>query len=127
LGILSTGDTNMKALVLIFALAATTFAATLADVSGDWSVDGEVYGTAVKYTCNLTQEGEKLSGTAKLDSGDAAVTGSVADKSVTWQFEVPYNGQMLTLVFDGTVESEKSIKGKIQVAGIEGAFSATKN
>ena len=50
-------------------------------------------------TLKLNQDGEKLTGTAKLEGKDLPVTGSVHDKAVTWQFDVDYNCSPLTMVF----------------------------
>jgi hypothetical protein len=114
----------MRGLVLAFVLVATAATAFAADLSGTWNVDGTVYGNAVKYSCALKQDGEKLSGTATLDGKDHPVTGTIQDKAVSWTFQIEYNGAPLDLAFTGTLESETDIKGKIAVMGVEGDFTA---
>jgi hypothetical protein len=113
-------------LVLVVGAASAAFAAVAPSVSGAWSVDGTVYGNTVKYDCTLEQDGEKLTGTAKIEGKDIPLTGSVKESEVTWSLDVDYNGQPLTVVFTGTLGSEKAMSGKIAVAGVEGEFTATK-
>lgn len=124
----------MKSVLCALALAAVVFSAVVAraaDVNGMWDVDGNVYGNQVTYTLTVKQEGDKLSGTAKMVGQDKEipVTGTIADKQVTWQFDVPYQGQTYTLVYSATLASDTAtdIAGKITVAGIEGQFTAKKH
>ena len=114
----------MKSMLLTLVLVLTAVTAYAASLSGTWNVDGSVYGNGVKYVCTLEQDGEKLTGTAKLEGKDLPVTGSVHDKAVTWQFDVDYNGSPLTMVFTGTLASDTDMRGKIAVAGVEGEFTA---
>ncbi len=124
----------MKSVLCALALAVVVFSAVTvraADVNGMWDVDGNVYGNQVTYTLTVKQEGDKLTGTAKMvgQDKDIPVTGMIADKQVTWQFDVPYQGQTYTLVYSATLASDTAtdIAGKITVAGIEGQFTAKKH
>jgi hypothetical protein len=115
-------------------LAAATLALVLtavvvaADASGTWNVEGEVVGNAVKFTCVLKQEGATLSGTATLADSNKPlpVKGSVKDKVVTFQFDVEWQGTTYTDVFTGPLGDNGVINGKIEVAGVEGTFTAKK-
>src|SRR5262249_39661115 len=126
---------SMKQVLCVLALLVVAFSAmpayAAADVSGMWDVDGNVYGNQVTYTFTVKQEGDKLTGSAKFVGQDkeTPVTGMVADKQVTWQFDVPYQGQTYTLVYTATLASDtaKDMAGKITVAGIEGQFTAKKH
>ncbi len=112
---------------LVFALCLVVATATLsaADVSGTWKVDGDVYGNAIKMTCTLKQDGEKLSGTGALaENTNGTLTGSVKDAAVTFEFDTP--DQAYHLVFTGKLQAEGSLKGTISVAGVEGTFTAVK-
>jgi hypothetical protein len=108
-----------------FALAAVT--ALAADVSGTWKVDGDVVGNPVKLSCALKQQGATLSGTATFEDGkNAAVTGSVKESTVTFEFDSEHEGTIYHLVFTGTLGEDGGMKGTIAVAGVEGTFTATK-
>jgi hypothetical protein len=115
---------SVKGLLMALVLVATAATAFAADPSGTWNVDGSVYGNAVKYACTIKQDGEKLTGTATLEGKDRPLTGTVKDNTVTWTFQVEYNGSPLDLVFTGTMDSDTDIKGKIAVMGVEGEFTA---
>jgi hypothetical protein len=114
----------LKISVLVAALAAGAVTALAADVSGTWNVDGNVYGNPVKYACTLKQDGDKLTGTARIQEKDVPVTGTIQEKAVMWRFDVEYNGAPLEMVFNGTLASDTDIKGTIAVAGVEGEFTA---
>jgi hypothetical protein len=108
----------------IVGLAAVT--AVAADVAGTWNVDGDVVGNPVKFACTLTQDGEKLTGTATLEGKDIPVTGTAQDAAVTFEFDSEHQGTTYHLVFTGTVGDDGGLKGKIAVAGVEGTFTAKK-
>jgi hypothetical protein len=118
----------MKKLALAVCMgiaAAVSVAALAADVTGTWNVDGDVVGNPVTFSCAVKQEGDKLSGKANLQGSEIAVTGSVKEKAVTFEFDSP--DQQYHLVFTGTLaEDGKAISGSIAVAGVEGTFKATK-
>lgn len=116
----------MKKLLLTVCAVVLTLVSTLAaDVSGTWKIDGDVYGNAVKFTTALKQDGETLTGTATLEGGkDVPVTGSVKDKTVSFEFDTADN--QYHLVFTGTLGDDGGIKGTIAVAGVEGVFAAVK-
>ncbi len=117
----------MKTLLLAFCLLALSVtAAHAADVSGTWNVDGDVYGHPVKFTCDLTQEGETLSGTAALETANVPVTGSVKDALVVFEYDTEAEGVLYHLVFTGKLDEAGVMRGTIAVAGVEGTFTATK-
>ena len=115
---------SIASAVFVIALAA---AVSAADVSGTWDVNGDVQGHPVVFACELTQEGETLSGTAKIDVQDVPITGSVKEDSVTFELDAT-DGQGIThhLVFTGTVGEDGEITGTIAVSGAEGYFTAKK-
>ena len=117
----------MKSIALaacVIALAAATVSGV--DVSGTWDVNGDVQGHPVVFACELMQEGETLSGTAKLEVKDAPITGSVKEDSVTFEFEADNQGTTYHLVFSGTVGEDGGMAGTIAVSGAEGYFTAKK-
>ena len=111
------------ALCLIAVAAVTVFAA---DVAGTWNVDGDVVGNPVKFTTVWKQDGETLSGMATLEGKDTPVTGTVKDKTVTFEFDNDHEGTTYHLVFTGTLGDDGGLKGSIAVAGVEGTFTATR-
>ena len=110
-----------RIILAAFLIAVTAAVASAADLSGTWEVDGDVQGHAVKYTGTFEQQGQTLSGTARLADGrEVAVTGTVDDTKASWTFEV--DGYVLT--FSGTVDSDDDMKGTIEVSGAWGDFTA---
>ncbi len=114
-------------LLTLSAVSLAAVTALAADFPGTWKVDGEVYGNPVKFSCALKQQDAALSGTATFEGGkDLAVTGSVKEKAVTFEFDVEHEGTPYHLVFTGTLGEDGGMKGTIAVAGVEGSFTATK-
>jgi hypothetical protein len=115
------------ALTLAFAITLATIVTAAVDVSGTWKVDGDVVGNAINFTCTLKQSGETLTGKATLLGKEVPVTGTVKGTTVSFQFDVEYQGNTYTDVFTGPLSDKNdSIDGKIEVAGVEGVFSAKK-
>jgi hypothetical protein len=98
------------------------------DVTTTWNLTGNVEGVTFTETCALTQSDVKLSGTCKDDLATRVVTGSVADKSLTFSHPSEYQGQALTLTFTGHVDDAGALSGAVDVQplGYSGTFSATK-
>jgi hypothetical protein len=117
---------SLRSIVTVLVVVAAATTALAADLTGTWNVDGIVYGNPVKYACTLKQDGDKLTGTAKLEGKDYPVAGTVTDAVVTWKFQIEYNGAPLELEFTGAKASDAEIKGKIAVMGVEGEFTATR-
>jgi hypothetical protein len=115
---------NTLGLILTLALAVTVVSA--ADISGAWNVDGDVVGNPVKFACTLKQDGEKLSGTGKMQGKDIPISGSVKGQVVTFQFDVDHEGTTYTNVFTGKLGDNGVIEGSIAVGGVEGTFTAKK-
>jgi len=117
----------MKRFALALAVVALTAATALAaDIAGTWNVDGDVVGNPVKFTTVWKQDGEALSGTATLEGKEVPVTGTVKDKAITFEFDTEHEGSTYHLVFNGTLGDDGGLKGTIEVAGVEGTFSALK-
>ena len=117
---------GLKSLLPVLVVLTAAVTASAVDVSGTWDVDGSVYGNAVKFPCTLKQAGSTLSGTAHVQDKDQPLTGKVEDKTVTFRFEVEYNGAPLEMVFTATLASDKEMSGTIAVAGVSGDFTAKK-
>lgn len=121
---------NTFALVMTL-LAVSAFAQSSTSVSGNWKVSGDVAGHALDQLCTFTQDGKKLTGSCKsAESGNPSeVTGEVSDNKVSWQYNVDYSGEKLTISFAGTLDaSGAQLKGDIDVQpyGVTGSFTAQK-
>lgn len=114
--------------VAVAADAATAAEAPPAPVNlaGTWNVEGDVVGNAVKFAMTLKQTGEKLSGTAAINGQQQPVTGSVKERVATFEFDVNHEGTTYHNVYTGTLKEDGLMEGKIEVAGVEGAFTAKK-
>lgn len=97
-----------------------------ASVGGKWKVQGSIAGNEVNSECTFTQTDSDLAGTCVRSEGPVKATGKVNGKNVTWQYDIDYNGNPLTLKYDGAFDSGK-ITGSITVVqmGAGGDFTAT--
>jgi hypothetical protein len=119
-----------RILCLILTLIALTAASLCAaDVSGDWTLKGEIAGIAFTAQCSFKQDSAaKLEGSCKTSEGpDTKTTGEVTDKKVVFQYEVEYEGQMYTLVYTGNLDPETEMKGTIEAGGAVGDFEGKKS
>lgn len=115
----------MKARFLAVALASVAFSgvALADDVSGAWKISGDVVGNAVDTVCTFSGSADKLTSTCKAGDKDGpAAPVTVSGKNVTWDWAT----DQATLTFKGTLDSDKSMKGDIEVQGVTGNFTATK-
>ena len=114
--------------LLPIALVSAFAFAPAPDLNATWSLNGNVEGVTFTETCALTQADAKLSGTCKDDVAAHDVTGTVADKSVTFSHPSQYQGQALTLNFSGRLDDVGALSGTVDVLpmGYSGTFSATK-
>lgn len=99
-----------------------------ASVSGTWAVSLNIAGNQSEQTCSLTQKDAELTGTCKGERDTVSITGKVDGKTVGWQFNTEYEGQKLTVVHNGTLESADKIAGSVEVQpmGVGGEFTATR-
>ena len=117
--------------ILLLALTAVASAgaqAPSASVAGTWTVSATVSGNQSEQSCTFTQKEADLTGTCKGERGAFELTGKVDGKSITWQFDMDYEGQKLTPVYSGTLESADKIAGTVDVRGmgLSGEFTATR-
>ena len=112
------------------ALAAIAFVLPLAaaDVTGSWTITGDVVGNAVNVKCVFKQEGAKLTGNCTHQGLAASpTTGDITGDKVTFQHQIDA-GQVYDLTFTGTLDAAAtSMKGDIAVAGVSGTFTGTKD
>ena len=115
----------MKLLLSLIVLLALSLAA--ADVSGKWSAEVDVAGNHATPQFTFKQDGDKITGTYKGMLGEAPVTGTVDGKKISWVVKASFNGDAVTIVYTGTLESDTLIKGTVDFAGqADGTFTAKK-
>ena len=119
----------MKRLLFAAAVALAPIAASAADLSGDWTVNGNFDSMGIKYALACTfavDSGGKLTGPCKSDQGDVATTGTVAGTAVEFGYDTTYQGSPVHLDYKGTVQSDGSLSGTVDTGGPQGTFTATK-
>ena len=115
---------------MLFTLALlTTLHGTLStdSIAGTWKIAGDVVGNPVNTTCVIKQAGSTLTGNCANDAkGPYALTGDVKDGKVTFQYDIDYEGQPLTIIYSATVTAARELKGTIDVKpmGATGTFTA---
>jgi hypothetical protein len=111
------------AMTLVALVVTTMLMGAAADLSGKWTIGGDVQGNAVNLDCTFTQGADAaLTGQCKVNGGETAdVTGAVKDSNVEFSF----TASGYTLTYSGTVEGD-SVSGGIEVAGASGTFSGTR-
>ena len=95
------------------AMAASAPQAGGANVTGDWSVTVETSAGSGNPSFTFKQEGEKLTGMYKGQLGEGPLTGTVKGADINFTIKVNAQGQDLTIVYTGKVESKDSMKGKV--------------
>ena len=119
----------MKRLVFAAAVALAPMTASAADLSGDWTVNGNFDSMGVKYTLACTfavDSAGKLTGPCKSDQGDVAATGTVSGTAVEFAYDTTYQGSPVHLDYKGAVQSDGSLSGTVDTGGPSGTFTATK-
>lgn len=114
-----------RSAILFAGLAALP--ALAADISGNWKVTGDVIGNPVNAVCTFKQADAKITGTCKMANGaDSPAAGEIKDKAITFHHDVDSQGATYTLTYTGKLQDDGSLKGNIEVAGVGGPFTATK-
>jgi hypothetical protein len=98
-----------------------------ADVSGNWKIAGGIGDYPIALNCTFKADGAKFTGVCKGgDRPDRSITGTVNGEKVEFQYDTEYNGDKLTVVYSGTLQTKTSMKGSIEVSGASGEFTGTK-
>jgi len=112
----------------LFLTAAALPAAQQAAVAGKWKVNANIGGTASEMDCTFTQKDDgALAGTCEGEQGPREISGKLDGKNVTWQFNTTWEGQTLTVIYSGVLQSATKITGRVDVQplSVSGDFSAT--
>ena len=97
-----------------------------ANVDGEWNVNLTLPLGEVWFKMNIVQKGSELSGYMLNDSGQYTLKGTVNRDQVRIEWSYPDSGQVLPIVFTGTV-SKNSMNGKAKVGTVgTGDMSASR-
>ena len=102
---------------------------TASSVSGSWALSTDVQGNTSTPNCTFKQDAEKITGTCDgPNNTQSEVSGEVADAKVTFRYTVEWEGSPLTLVYTGTLDTDTTMKGTLEVQpmGVAGEFTAKK-
>jgi hypothetical protein len=110
-----TFPTTLMTVMLVLAPVATA-----ADLSGKWTIDGDVQGNPVNLTCDVQQSADaKIAGKCQLNGTEQTeLEGTAKDAAFKFSFTV----QGYTLTYTGTLEGD-TMSGDIEVSGATGKFS----
>jgi hypothetical protein len=110
-----------RALVVTLFVALTSTAAIAQakiDISGDWIFDVQTDQGGGSPTFSFKQTGDKLTGKYKGLLGEADLTGTVSGKTMKFSFSGDAQGTAVTVTYEGEIESNTSIKGKMDLGGV---------
>lgn len=94
------------------------------NVTGEWSVAVETSAGSGNPSFTFKQEGEKLTGMYKGQFGESALTGTVKGSDISFTIKINAQGQDLTIVYSGKIESKDSMKGKVALGELgEGTWT----
>jgi hypothetical protein len=93
-------------------------AAKKTDLSGAWAFQVETSAGAGSPTFTFKQDGEKLSGQYKGAFGEAPISGTVKDNKIEFAVKIEAQGQQLNLTYKGTVESDGTLKGTVDLGDV---------
>jgi hypothetical protein len=83
------------------------------NITGDWSVTVETSAGSGNPSFTFKQEGETLTGMYKGQLGEGPLTGTVKGADIKFTIKVNAQGQDLTIVYTGKIESKDSMKGTV--------------
>ena len=117
----------MKSLLLAVLLSAGLLAPS-PDLSGDWTITGDVQGYPIKEACTLVHKDAALSGACAAQGKKFDTVGTVDGKKVIFKHGGEYQGDPLTLTYTGVLVEDGSFSGAIAVEpmGVDGTFAAKK-
>ena len=100
--------------------SAAIAAAPTADLTGTWTTSFDSQVGVQTYTYTIKVEGGTLTGHAKSNLGEGAISGTVDGDKVTFVENLNYQGQALAITYTGQIVSADEIKFKRDVAGAGG-------
>jgi hypothetical protein len=117
------------AMLALLSLPALAQAQTV-DMAGDWILTVTTDTGVTNPTLTLMQEGDALTGEySSATLGTAKVRGTVREGTVTISFEADLQGQLIPVIYRGTVDDKGEWSGSLDIAdgALMGSFTATKS
>ncbi len=103
---------------------------TAKNIAGNWKVETFAGGQAVTVNVKFEQSGDKLSGTLSSDVGDGSVSeGKISGDNVDATLLLSFQGQPLTVILKGKLESDTKMSGTLTPEGLglgDLSFTGTK-
>ncbi len=97
------------------------------DLTGEWVFDVQTDQGGGSPTFVFKQTGDKLAGKYKGLFGEADLTGTVTGKTFKFSFGADAQGTAVTITYDGEIESNSAVKGKLDIGGAaQGTFTGKK-
>ncbi|MDB4882739.1 MAG: hypothetical protein JWL95_1505 [Gemmatimonadetes bacterium] len=115
------------AISLLALLHAAPAPAPTDSLKGSWQLTGDVAGNALNSTCEIKQTGTEISGSCTDATGARQpIKGAVKDGTVTFEHGGDYQGQALTIIYSGKLDTPTQIKGTVLVKPFDasGTFMA---
>jgi hypothetical protein len=115
----------MKRVLLADALSfVAVVSAAAQSVTGEWDGAMNTPGGPRPMPLVLKQQGEKLTGVVKCESGDVALEGTVVGTAVKFAYAINYGGNPTALTFTATLAGDE-MKGQVDIASqMTDGFSA---
>ncbi len=118
---------NLSLSLIVIGGLSVIGSANLADLTGTWKLALQTQQGTSNPMLTLKQEGEDLTGTYKGRLGEAPIKGSVKGNAFKFSLKVNAQGNELQIDYDGTLETDGTIKGKAKFGDFgEGTFTGKK-
>lgn len=102
----------------VFVALAVALGAAQASVAGKWNLTVQFEGGSGAPTVVFKQDGETLSGTYTGQFGEAPLTGTIKGKDIVFHVKVSAQGYDVEFAYSGTLESETTMKGTVDLGGM---------
>jgi len=116
------------AIAVLLLVVGSTHASAQAkiDVTGKWTFEVQTTAGGGTPTVTFTQSGEKLTGHySSTNLGEADLTGTVKGREIAFTFAAAVQGNGIDVSYSGTIESNDTMKGKLDIGGLaQGTFTA---
>ncbi len=118
----------MKWMACALLMALPAIAAAPNDITGAWSLTGEVQGIPVLETCSFTQADTALTGSCTTESGKYDTKGKVDGQTVTFSHAGKYNGSDFVITYTGKLGTDGAMTGTMDVDpfAVTGSFTGKK-
>ena len=121
---------GMLATAIVITLAGAVGASAQTDLTGAWTFTVDSDAGITYPVVTMEQDGETLTGHYSSEGlGEADFSGSVTGSEMTFTFSADAGGQLIDVVYTGTIGENGEITGTMDIAGglLLGDFTATRS